>query len=841
MIFARASLRYLLRHPWHLVLSVVGVALGVTVVVAVDLATTSARRAFDLSATAITGPATHVIMGGPAGLSDTLYRQLRVELGVHRIAPVLEAYVTAAAAPDRPLRLLGIDPIAQSTFAPEHRLTGDAEARLLTIPNAVAIDQALARRVHVHEGGHLALNIGGHRRDVTIVAVATDRTNERALDDVLVTDIASAQSLLSWRGRLTRIELRVDDDARGEAMLARVRSALPSDATLTTAAGRSAAFTQMTHAFRINLVALSLLVLVVGLFLIYNTMTFSVVQRRAHIAIVRALGATRNEVFLWITMEALIIGTLGTTLGLAGGVALGEGLVRLVTRTMNDLYFVVSVRDLAVTPLSLAKGLVLGIAATLAAAAVPAWEATRTSASAALHRSSLERRVRRLAPVSALAGVALFALAALLLAAARHSLVVSYGGLFLVILAFALLTPLAVIGFMQIVGVTMGRPFGTLAALAPRSVSAALSRTGVAIAALAIAVAATIAIGTMIGSFRSAFLTWLSHTLRADVYVTAPAPGGAASPPLDPRVIEAVARTPGVGIVTYGRRTRFVLPTGAIEIFALATTPAHFRNFQFTDRDADAVWPAFHAGAAIVSEPYANHHDLKVGDRVRLPTADGPRDFPVAGIFVDYGSDQGVVSLDLATYARAWHDDSVTSLGVYLPRGTDADAMIAQLRARTAPAQTLVLQSNRALRAQSVAIFDRTFAVTAVLRMLTALVAFVGVLSALMAWQLERARELAVLRATGVTPLQLGVLVTGETALMGLAAGLLSIPLGIGLAALLIRIINVRSFGWSMPLSIDPALLAQALGLALAAALLAGVYPAYKMARTPPARALREE
>lgn len=838
MILVRASLRHLLRHPWHLVLSVIGVALGVAVVVAVDLATGSARRAFDLSAAAVTGPATHTISGGPTGLPDALYTRLRVDVGVHDIAPVIEAYVTANRAPARPLRLVGIDPLAQSTFAPEHALPGAGDPRLLTMPDAVALTAPLAQRLGVSAGARLSLEIGGHRRVVTVVAVGP---RQAGFDDILITDVASAQSLLSKPGRLTRIDLRVPDGSTGAGLLARVRAALPPDANLTTAASRSAAFVQMTHAFRINLVALSLLVLVVGLFLIYNTMTFSVVQRRAHIAIVRALGLTRREVFAWISAEALVIGILGTALGLAAGVALGEGLVRLVTRTINDLYFVVSVRALTVAPASLAKGLILGVVATLAAAAVPAWEATRTSAGSSLHRSSLEHGVRRFAPVGAWTALALCALAALLLGLARHSLVLSYAGLFLVILGFALLTPIVVITLMRMIRPPLAFAFGTLGALAPRSVSAALSRTGVAIASLAIAVAATIAIGAMIISFRTAFLAWLGHQLRADVYVTAPSFGSAGDATLDPSTIAAIERTPGVGTVTYARRVRVMRGSKTIELFALATTRTHFRNFQFTDRPASAVWPAFHNGAIIVSEPYATHHDVKVGDRLPLPTAEGSRDFRVAGIFVDYGSDQGVVSLDLRTYRRNWHDPSVTSLGLYLPSHANPDAVITRLRAATHDLQALVFESNRALRKQSITIFDRTFAVTAVLRVLTALVAFVGVLSALMAWQLERARELAILRATGLTPLQLGALVTGETALMGLTAGLLALPLGIGLAALLIRIINVRSFGWSMPLAVEPGLLLQALILAIVAALLAGIYPAYKMARTPPALALREE
>ena len=226
---------------------------------------------------------------------------------------------------------------------------------------------------------------------------------------------------------------------------------------------------------------------------------------------------------------------------------------------------------------------------------------------------------------------------------------------------------------------------------------------------------------------------------------------------------------------------------------------------------------------------------------LRLRTDRGERAFPVAGVFADYGSDQGVVMVSRRTYEASWDDRGVSSLGLVLVPGADPEAAAAALRVRAGGDQHLLIRSNRALREASLEIFDRTFAITAVLRVLATAVAVIGVLSALMALQLERARELGVLRAQGLTPREVWRLVLAETGLLGGIAGALAVPVGIGLALVLIHVINRRAFGWSIETTLPGDVLLQAVGLAILAALLAGVYPAWRMARTPPAPALREE
>ncbi len=848
-LLTRSSLRYLLRHPWQFGLAVLGVALGVAVVVSINLANASASRAFALSSEAVTGRATHQVVGGPEGLPDATFRRLVLEAGIDRAAPVVEDYVTVPPKPGQPFRtlhLLGVDPFSEAPFraylagTPGRDRASIDLGPLLTRPGAGVLAASTAAEMGLKIGDSFVVRAGGVKKRIELAGTLepADENTRRALADLLVLDVAAAQEILGRTGKLDRIDLILS-----EGDLNRAASVLPPGAQILPAAGRTRTMEEMTSAFRLNLTALSQLALVCGLFLIYNTMTFSVVQRRGLIGTLRALGVTRREIFALVLGEALGVALLGTAAGLGAGVLLGRGLVRLVTQTINDLYFVVSVRELSIPPEVLLEGTAIGIGATLLAALVPAIEATQAPPRAVLTRSTLEARMRRALPRATAAGVGLLLLGGILLAIPGTSLGLSFGGLFAVILGFALLAPGATVVLMRLLRRPLGALLGILGRMAAGGVVASLSRTAVAIATLVIAVSVTVGVGVMIDSFRQTVVRWLEMSLQADVYVSVPSRGGGfTGGDLDPQVAHRAALVPGVLRASLIRRVEIPSPAGAVRLVVIGANDQGMRSFELKEGAADEVWPRFQRGGAVlVSEPFAYRTGVGRGGTVRLRTDRGDRDFPVAGVYYDYASDRGIVLMSRATYLKNWKDSAISGFALTLAPGNDPDRVVERLRKTIGSERLLSIQSTRSLKRLSLEIFDRTFLITGVLRLLAGLVAFIGVLSSLMALQLERARELGVLRANGLTPGQVWQLVTSQTGLMGLAAGLLSIPVGLALAAIMIYVVNRRSFGWTIRMEVSPDVLLQALFLALAAALLAGLYPAYKMARTSPALALREE
>jgi putative ABC transport system permease protein len=841
---ARLAVRQLFAHPWQLGLAILGIALGVAVAVSIDLANASALRAFRLSTEAVGGRATHQIVGGPSGLPEDLYRRLRLELGVRRAAPVVEGDVAVAGHAGRTLHVLGIDPFADADFRPYLDGQDRREARgrdvlaragdLVGRAGTALIAATTAGGLGLAIGRELAIEVAGARRTLTIVGLLepADAASARALEDLLVTDIATAQELFGAAGRLARIDLMVED----EALLARIGQALPAGADLVGAGAQAGATAGMILAFQWNLTALSLLALVVGMFLIYQTMTFSVVQRRPLIGSLRALGVSRGEVFALVMSEALVIGVVGSLAGLALGVGMAQGLLRLVTRTINDLYFVLAVRDVALDLPALAGSALLGIGATLLAALAPALEATAAPPRIVMSRASLEAGARRGTRRAGWLGLAVLAAGGVVLTV-PGGIVVGFAGLFVVMVGCALVTPAAAVTLLRPIHGVAGAAFGVLGRLATRGIVAALSRTSVAMAALTIAVAAAIGVGVMIASFREAVTSWLAGTLRADVYVSAPSlVGSRPDATLDPALVAHLAATPGVAHASTTRGVVVQSARGPVHVVALDVDPARPPRWRFREGSAEGVWDG---AAVIVSEPYANRHGT--GAPVRLRTDRGERDFRVAGVFYDYGSSAGVVVMSRRAYDRAWDDRRISGLGLEVAPGVDVDALVAAVRERAGDGPRLVVRSNRALREASLEIFDRTFAITGVLRTLSVAVAFVGMLAALMALQLERAREIGVLRTLGLTPRQVWGLVTAQTGIIGLLSGVLAVPSGLLLAAVLVFVINRRSFGWTMSLDPSPSILLQGVALAIVAALLAGLYPAWRMASALPAETLRDE
>ena len=837
----RASFSYLLRHPWQLALALLGISVGVAVIVAVDLANASARKAFLLSMDTITGEATHQVIGGPRGVSEDVYAQLRVNQGMRAIAPVVEGAVTID---DTTLSILGVDLFAEReirTFTAEAR-AGNADdsganslfAEFLVTPGAVTTSQRTAQQLGVSVGDTFELIVDGKKQQAKLLATLPD-DGTGSLDRLLVTDVATAQEWLGLAGWLSRIDVRIGNGDQDS--LATLEASLPDGTQLLSAAGRTNSTAEMSRAFMTNLTAMSLLALLVGLFLIFNSVNFSVLQRRPLIGVLRALGLTRRQLLAMILVEAVVLGSVAAVFGVLLGVALGEQLLELVSRTINDLYFRVNVTNVSIETFSIIKGLVAGIGAALVAAAVPAIEATSYHPRLALTRSALERGARRALPAIALIGVVIMASAVLLILASGTNLVAGLTAVFLLILGFALCVPLFVRFASNLAAPLADRLGGTAARMAVAGIASGLSRTGVAIVALAIAVSATIGVSVMVDSFRGSVSTWLEQTLQADIYT-----GLERSGAMDPELIEAIGNIDGVVDMSTRKRAAIEDAGGRTELRIFEMPPASYAGAELIDADPTTAWAAWESTDAVfVSEPYAYQNDVGAGDSVVLPTDFGSHEFAIAATFQSYDINASGIMMSRATYARHFDDDSIDSLGLYLADGVNVDTVIEQIKVLSTGRQALYTSSNASLRELSLRIFDRTFVITDILYWLTLGVAFIGILSAMLALQLERAREFATLRALGMTPMQVGSMITTQTGVIGLLSGLAAVPLGVVMAWVLIKVINRRAFGWQIDISIGPDILLVSVAFAMGAALLAGLYPAYRAGRSQPAIAMREE
>ncbi len=832
-LLALAAARFHRRHPWQLALAVAGVTLGVAVYVGVDLASASARRAFDLSAEALRGGATHRLLPVTGTLDEQRYVAIARAGAARAAAPIVEVY--ARAADGSAYVVLGVDPLEEVAFRGFARFgpgAGGDPGRLLVEPGTVLVPPSAAETLGVARGDALTLAIDGGRRHEVEVAGLVAAGAAGDAEPPIVTDIATAQALGGMIGRLTRVDLRLTD-----AQARRLVEAPPPGTTLVEAGTSASALDEMARAFTTNLRALGLLALVVGMFLIYATMSFAIVQRRRVIGMFRALGVDERRLFAGFMAEAAAIGLLGTSFGLVLGHVLAESLTGMMLRTIGDFYFGRAVRAADAPVAVYLQGAALGLCAALAAGFAPARDAVTGSTEATLKRSVLERRSARRSRAAALGSPVAFALAAALLLAPTRSLTVAFGALFCILAGAAMLTPAATRVVMRALE-PLGRRAGLPVVLALREVGASLSRTGVAAAALAVAVATVVGVGLMIASFRASLVSWLDTSLTADVYVTFAEPVGGDA------LSETLAALAGAdGVEGYGltRSTRVPSAYGEIGIRALEAGPEGFGIEVVSGGAERALDRLANDDAIMVAEQLAYRHGLESGQTLELPTAAGRREFAIVGVFRDYSTTGNGVTLALDTFREHWRDDGVSGIGVHVDRAAPFEDVLERVRSIVADLPVAGLRSTRFIEELSLRVFDRTFRITEVLRLLAAIVAFLGVLSSAVAIQLERARQTAILRSLGFSPAGLVALILAQTGLLGLAAGLVALPLGTVLSALLVFVINRRSFGWSMDFEVGAGPLAAGLALAVGAALLAGVYPAVIGVRRALERGLRDE
>jgi putative ABC transport system permease protein len=866
VLFYRLMVRPLLAEPVRTSLTVLAIALGVAVVLAIDLAGLAAAGSFRSSMETLAGNNDFEIVAA-GGVPEEVVGKLAQLPYSLRISARMEDY--AAIDGKRTVPLLGLDLVAEgqnhSEVAAAFPLENPADAlKYLGDDESVWVGQSLGYR----SGDRVALLINDRMRDYIVRGVFPDDGGNAA---AIVMDLAAAQRALGRVGHVDRILVKVPDkDDGGSSHVAssaewqqRIRgleiasggasgtgatsaAILPEGVELRAAGTGTDENRKMLAAFRWNLKLLSYIALVVGAFLIYNTISVSVVRRRAEIGIVRALGASRATVLAAFIGEAASLGLIGALIGLPLGRVMASGAVKLMSATVEALYVSSQPGAIALGADSVLLALIVGVGVAVASAYSPAREASLVAPVEAMARGRREyaARVHKLRDLVIALVLASCAFAASRAPAVAGKPLFGYLATLLVIAASALAIPAVVDLTTRLLTRMLGAILGVEASLASQSLSASLRRTSVLVGALSTAIAMMTAVGIMVGSFRETVRLWMNDQVPADLYVRAAGvPAADRHPSLSLDFADKIARLPGVATVDRLRDYEISyegMPAGLASAELDARRAYHQSEFLSGRSTGDVLEEMRGANAVVVSEPFANKHNAKRGDSITLSLGSNKAAFRVADIFYDYSSERGTVVMDRATALKYLPDPAPSSLAIYISPGAALSEVRREIEDAAGDSRILIF-SNRDLRTQALIIFDRTFAITYALEAVAVIVAVIGVAGALLAVVIDRRREFGLLRFLGAASWQIRKLILVEAGLLGLLATLAGVVQGFALSLILVFVINKQSFGWTIRFHWPVAILLGALSLVYVATVLAGLYPANVAIRLNPIEVVNEE
>lgn len=834
-LFGQLILRPLRRDLTRTILTLLSIALGVAVVIAIELAGDAATGSFESSLTTLVGKVDYEITAN-GGVNESYEGKLAALPVNARFTPVIEQ--PAVIAGRGSTILYGIDLIAAAGGQSASDQTQDFNSAQLEDSAIVSSD--LAARLRLAKGDPIEIQGRDRSMKFTIRDIAQKQNTEW-----VGVDIAAAQGLLDMYGKLDRIEVFLGPGADASKVERLIKANVPASWDVQTPGARSEENRRMLRAFRWNLRILSYISLLVGAFLIYNTVAVSVIRRRTEIGILRAIGTSSRGVLFVFLGEAVMLGLIGSIFGILLGRLLAAGLIGMLSDTVNALFTTSAPGEIALSPVSILAAILTGTGVAFCSALIPAREAARVAPAEAMRRSIVEHETRLHVRRDLILASIAAGIAAILcdFGPIGGRPVFGYAATLFAVAATAFVAPAFVSGLVRLLRGILKRIAGAAGLVAGRSLVSSLARTSIIVTALATAISMMISVGVMVGSFRETVTVWLDNQLRADIFIRAEGPPAAdIYPPIAAAVPAIVRQTSGVGDVDLfdaleiqyqGMRATF--GGGTMDIVQRHRT---LRFLSGNSKEILASLPGH--DRAIVSEPFADKHHVHTGDTLRIPLGSHTAPLTVAGIYYDYSSDRGFVLTDISTFLKYLPSQPVTNVAVYVKPGADATKVRHDLefRLRNYP---LFIAPNDILRRGAIEVFDRTFTVTYALEGIAILVAMLGAANSLLALVLDRRREIGLIRYLGAAAGQVRRMILVEAGLLGLLAGSLGLVLGMALSLVLIYVVNKQSFGWTIQFHPPALLLGGALLLVWAVTVLAGVYPARFAARLEPSEAIHEE
>ena len=845
-----------LAHPARIVVAALAIAIGVALGFAVHLINASALNEFARAVRTVNGDADlQVHSVTPQGFDEALYPKLARVNGIAGASPVVELPAVADAGAHLSITLLGIDPLRAVRVTPSligRRIENSAPAAdgnntsTQTQPstedeafdgNSVFVSDAALKATGKHTSDTIELSAAGRTLAFTIAGTLPGVAEGQKL---AVIDIAAAQWRYGKLGRLQRLDLKLDEGADTARVRNAVSALLPADAEILDRENEARRTDSLSRAYRVNLDMLALMALLTGAFLAYSAQALSVARRRAQFALLRVLGIRRGALLFQVLIEGGIVGLIGAVLGLGLGVLLADAALRFLGGDLGGGYFGDSKPELIFAPVAAAVFLALGMLAALIGSILPARDAARAQPAIALKDASDTGDPKALprATIALLLFVA--GTGAAFLPAVGNLPIFGYLAMALMLAGgVAAMPALARLLLLPLQRFTLAVP----ADLAAKHLWGAPSQAAVALCGIVASTSLMIAMAVMVSSFRGSVDEWLVQVLPADIYLRIE---GDDSSALSPAAQHQLAATPGVARMQFRKLTPLRLAPDKPAIAWLAE-PIDRGNPKRTLPLIGASLPVPDGAVPVwLSEPATWLYPYRPGDWIELPAGakgDATNKVFVAGVWRDYGRQQGTIAMDERDYTRMTGDALRSDASAALAPGATSASVIETMRSELPPAlaSRITFAESRQLRAFSLRIFDRSFAITYVLEAIAILVGLAGVGATFSAQTLARAKEFGMLRHIGVLRGQIVRMLAAEGALLGAVGVVAGIGLGLVMSQVLIHVINPQSFHWTMETRLPYALFAVVAVSLIAAASGTALLAGRRALSSDAVRAVRED
>ncbi len=789
------SWRHVRHHRLRTFLTFLGIALGVSVVVAITIVNRTLTTSFQSTIDKVAGKAVLQVSNGESGVRESLVPVVRDTPGVQDAAPAVENVLPVAGFEGERLYLYGVDLLTDFTIR-DHQFAGagfdfDQALDFIAQPDSIALTESFAKRLGFSLGARITLITSRGQQHYTVRALLKEQGAATVFGgNFALMDLPSAQRALGKEGKVDVIDLTVQPGETIDRVRTRVQSRLQGVADVERPRNRGEQIELLLTSFRVGLFFVSLIAMFVGSFLIYNTMSVSVMQRKREMGTLRCIGMRRRDMLRLILLEAAVLAVLGALAGAALGSLLAQGALLAVGETVTNLFSQIDMAPGAFTLAELALALASGVGVALLAALHPAWQATRVSPLENARQAVWSPKFGAATVTPTVLGLFCLAAAPVLILAAtrvpgaveRFSLGVI--GMLVFLLAMSLFCPLVIVGSVRRVWQCLGRLPGISRAevrLVSDGLQRSALRSGIAVATLVISLAAIFTIAAFVNSVRGSLLAWVDQMVTADLIVSSAArTAGPRNVPLREDLLPGLEKIPGVKVVDLYRliRSSYQGKPVLIESFS-AQASAQVRKLPMAEGDGAQTLSGMAAGAGVViSESFQSRFGGGAGETIRLSTPSGLIPFKILGVYVDYSSDSGSVLIDRSLYKKYWQDDLVDAFDLWLESGRYQSGVIQEIKQAYGEQYQLFISTHGELREAVVKIMEQSFIVNYAVEIVAVVVAILSIINTLLASVMDRTREIAILRAIGATQAQIRRIVMMEAGWMGLLGGMLGLFAG---------------------------------------------------------------